>query len=272
MASDNHIVGKSIVVTGAASGFGDLVTRKALARGAQVAALDISPVDHEQNDSLLIARADVTDAGQMQMAVDAAIERFGRIDVLVNNAGTMPLAFYSDHARALDAWTRCLDVNIKGVLNGIAAVYNHMMARSRGHIDNLSSIYGNYPVAGAGVYGATKAAVNFLSEALRVECQGKIKVTVIRPTGVPATGLAAGIVNPQAIVGLTAQNTAAYVETVQAYMSGSLPDEQRDANHPQYAVLHPEAVADGIIHAIDQPWGVSVSDVTIRATGEPFIL
>ena len=220
----------------------------------------------------MFVKADVTDAGQMQRAADEAIKQFGKIDVLVNNAGTMPLAFYSDHAKALKAWARCLDVNVKGVLNGIAAVYDHMMARSRGHIVNLSSIYGNFPVAGAGVYGASKAAVNFISESLRAECQGKIKVTVIKPTGVPATGLAGGIINPQAIIGLTAQNTATYIETIQAYFSGSLPDEQGDIDNPRYAVLGPEAIADHILFAINQPWGVSVADVTIRATGEQFIL
>ena len=100
---------------------------------------------------------------------------------MVNNAGVMPLAFYADHADAGAAWERCIDINIKGVLNGIVAVYDQMIAQGRGHIVNLSSIYGNFPVAGAGVYGASKAAVNFLSEALRVEAQGRIKVTVVKP-------------------------------------------------------------------------------------------
>ena len=191
MASQDYIAGKTVMVTGAASGFGNLVARKAAALGAEVVAVDINAPGPE-DDGVLFVQTDVTDAGQMQRAAEAAIGQFGKIDVLVNNAGTMPLAFYSDHAKALDAWGRCLDVNIKGVLNGIAAVYDHMIARSRGHIVNLSSIYGNFPVAGAGVYGASKAAVNFISESLRAECQGRIKVTVIKPTGVPATGLAGG--------------------------------------------------------------------------------
>ena len=85
-----------------------------------------------------------------------------------------------------------------------------MIAQGRGHIVNLSSIYGNFPVVGAGVYGATKAAVNFLSESLRMESRGKIKVTIVKPTGVPGTGLAGGIVNQAAIVGILGQNMPSY--------------------------------------------------------------
>src|SRR5204863_10039095 len=104
-------------------------------------------------------RADVSDAEQVQQAVDTAVERFGRVDVLVNNAGVMPNAFVADHARALAAWDRCIDIHVKGVVHGICAVYDHMMRQGSGHIVNISSIYGNAGVAGAAVYCATKAAV-----------------------------------------------------------------------------------------------------------------
>jgi len=128
-----------------------------------------------------------------------AVDQFGAIDVMVNNAGVMPLSFYADHAEAASAWDRCIDINLKGVLHGIIVVHDQMIEQGRGHIVNISSIYGNYPVAGAAVYGATKAAVNVLSEALRQESQGRIKVTTIRPTGVPTTGLGAGVINPAAV-------------------------------------------------------------------------
>jgi NADP-dependent 3-hydroxy acid dehydrogenase YdfG len=148
-----------------------------------------------------------------------------------------------------------------------------MIAQGQGHIVNVSSIYGNFPVAGAGVYGATKAAVNFLSESLRVESQGKIKVTLIKPTGVPGTGLGAGIVNPAAVVGILGQNAAAYLETVRGLASGGPgAAAQMDPESIAYALLAPDHIADAVIHAINQPWGVSLGDITIRASGDGYIL
>jgi NADP-dependent 3-hydroxy acid dehydrogenase YdfG len=215
---------------------------------------------------------DVARLEQMTALAQRTIDQFGRIDVMVNNAGIMPLAFYSDHAKAASAWDRCIDINIKGVLNGIIAVYDQMIQQGRGHIVNLSSIYGNDPVVGAGVYGATKAAVNTLSESLRVESQGKIKVTIIKPTGVPGTELSSGIVNPGAIVGILGQNTADYLQKMTAHMAGELPTEKTDPNSVEYYALDPEHVADQILYAINQPWGVSVGDLTIRASGDAYIL
>ena len=215
---------------------------------------------------------DVVDPAAFRALAQKAMERFGCIDVLVNNAGIMPLGFFSDHARAAAAWDRCIDVNIKGVLNGILAVHDQLIAQGRGHIVNLSSIYGNFPVAGAAVYGASKAAVNFLSEALRVESQGRIKVTTIRPTGVPLTGLGKGVVNPMAIVGILGQNAGEYLPEMQAFAAGTLPPEKTDPQSPQYVALDPAFLADQILYAIDQPWGVSIGDITVRATGDRYIL
>ena len=147
-----------------------------------------------------------------------------------------------------------------------------MIEQGRGHIVNLSSIYGNYPVSGAGVYGATKAAVNTLSESLRVESQGKIKVTIIKPTGVPGTGLSTGIVNPEAIVGILGQHAATYLQKMGAHMAGELPAEETDPNSIEYYALDPEFLADQILYAINQPWGVSVGDLTVRASGDGYIL
>ena len=147
-----------------------------------------------------------------------------------------------------------------------------MIAQGQGHIVNISSIYGNFPVAGAGVYGATKAAVNFLSESLRVESQGKIKVTVIKPTGVPATGLGAGVVNPAAIVGILGQNASSYLATMRTLASGGPSADQADPENIAYAALGPDYIADEVIHAINQPWGVSLGDITIRASGDGYIL
>jgi NADP-dependent 3-hydroxy acid dehydrogenase YdfG len=276
----NYIAGKSVVVTGAGSGFGKLVSERAAALGARVVCADIGLEAAEASaagvrDAGGMARAfraDVANIAEMRALARSAVEAFGAIDVMVNNAGVMPLAFYADHSAAVDAWHRCIDVNFKGVLNGIVAVYDQMIAQGRGHIVNLSSIYGNFPVVGAAVYGATKAAVNFLSESLRVEARGKIKVTTVKPTGVPSTGLASTVINEAAAVGIVAQNMPALMEMFSQMAEGSLPEERLDPNSIEYPSLAPEFIADAIVHAINQPWGVSIGDITVRAAGDHFIL
>ena len=276
----NHVAGKVIVVTGAASGFGRLVCEKTAALGAAVLCADVNEEGVRATADTIEsaggqAEATVTDVRhleQMKALASRAVERFGCIDVMINNAGIMPLAFYADHENAAEAWERCIDINIKGVMNGIIAVYDQMIAQGRGHVVNLSSIYGNHPVAGAAVYGASKAAVNFLSEALRVESQGKIKVTNVKPTGVPATGLGSGVVNQGAIIGILGQNAAAYLQQMQAHMSGELPAAASDVENIEYYALAPEHLADQIVYAIDQPWGVSIGDITVRASGDGYIL
>lgn len=276
----SHLQNKTIVITGAASGFGRLVCEKAAALGANVVGGDVSEekliqvVDQitEAGHQMVGQACDVTVMEQVQNLVDSAVERFGGVDVMINNAGIMPLAFYADHKEARSAWSTCIDVNIKGVLHGIMAAHDQMLDQGRGHVVNLSSIYSNFPVAGAAVYGASKAAVNFLSEALRVESQGKIKVTTIRPTGVPSTNLSSAVVNDQAIVGILGQNAAAYGQLMAASATGSLPAEHLDREHIEYFALAPEDLADQIIYAIDQPWGVVIGDVTVRASGDGYIL
>jgi NADP-dependent 3-hydroxy acid dehydrogenase YdfG len=276
----NHIADKVIVITGAASGFGRLVSSKVAALGAKVVGGDLDAAGLAAAAAAIQAAGgvmatrvtDVTRYGDLQALAALALERFGRIDVMVNNAGTMPLAFYADHARATAAWERCIDVNIKGVLYGMLAVHDTMIAQGRGHIVNLSSIYGNFPVVGAGVYGASKAAVNVLSESLRMESQGRIKVTIVKPTGVPATNLSGGIVNPAAVVGILGHNMASYGAKMQALAAGQLPAADRDPDSITYVALEPDYLADQIVYAIDQPWGVSIGDITVRAAGDGYIL
>ena len=276
----DHLAGKSIVITGAAGGFGSLVARKAAARGAMVTLGDIDLAAAEALAAELGAaggkaqavRVDVTRLAEVKALVARAVDAFGRIDVMINNAGIMPLAFIADHEAAYGAWERCIDINIKGVLNGMVAAHDPMIAQGRGQIVNLSSIYGNFPVTGAAVYGASKAAVNFLSESLRVEARGRIKVTTIKPTGVPSTGLSGTVINPAAGVGIVAQNMPEFGAMLAAMQDGSFPSERLDPENIDYASLAPEHIADAIIHAIDQPWGVSISEITVRGAGDHFIL
>jgi NADP-dependent 3-hydroxy acid dehydrogenase YdfG len=275
-----HIAGKAIVITGAGGGFGRLVARKAGARGARVTCGDINEVAARETVQSILAAggqaqalsADVTRLEDLVALVQASVTAFGGVDVMVNNAGVMPLAFFSDHAAAHAAWTRCIDINIKGVLNGMVAAYDPMIAAGRGQIVNVSSIYGNFPVAGAAVYGASKAAVNFLSESFRLETRGKIKVTTVKPTGVPATGLGASVINRDAVVGILGANMPAFQQMVGAMTDGSLPAAALDPEEMDYVSLAPEHIADAILHAIDQPWGVSIGEITIRAAGDHFIL
>ena len=278
--SENYIDDKVIIITGAASGFGRLVCQKTAALGARIIACDINEAELNETAHSITAAggeaiavlADVTSRNEMLALADQTIDAFSEIDVMINNAGTMPLAFYSDHDEAAEAWDRCIDINIKGVLNGITAVHDQMLKQGRGHVVNISSIYGNYPTAGAAVYGATKAAVIFLSESLRMESQGRIKVTTIRPTGVPATGLGAGIINPEAVSGLLGANTAAYVSKFEAAQTGQLPSRMLDKNEIEYFALDPDSLSDQIVYAINQPWGIVISDMTIRASGDGYIL
>jgi NADP-dependent 3-hydroxy acid dehydrogenase YdfG len=276
----NDVIGKSIVITGAGGGFGKLVSEKAAALGAKLTCADINLEAAESvaagiraaGGQARAAAADVTRIEDMRAVAAAAVGAYGAIDVMVNNAGVMPLAFIADHDAALDAWSRCIDINIKGVMNGTVAVFDQMMAQGRGHVINISSIYGNHPVAGAAVYGATKAAVNYFSESLRVEARGRIKVTIVKPTGVLATGLAATVVNGQAGAGIMGHNAADFADTLAQMRTGTLPPDRLDPASIGYVSLAPEHIADAIVHVINQPWGVSIGDITVRAAGDHFIL
>lgn len=274
----DHISGKSVVITGAGSGFGRLTAEKLASEGARITCIDVNAAAAEATATAIRSVggeaqafvADVTSIDAMRAAASAAIAAYEAIDVMVNNAGIMPLAFIADHASALPAWERCIDINFKGVMNGCIAVHDQMMAQGRGHIVNLSSIYGNRASVGAAVYGATKAAVDYFSHALRQEARGKIKVTVIKPTGVMATGLMGTVVNPAAGSGLIGHNLAAFYEDLGKLQSGDA-GELIDQDSVAYGFLTPDHIAEAIVHTINQPWGVAISDVTVRASGDYYI-
>lgn len=279
-AGNGHLDGRVVVVTGGGGGFGRLIGEMCAARGARVVVGDIDgDAATSTADAIRTASGeaeavavDVRDLSQVEALAARAVDAFGAIDVMVNNAGIMPLAFIADHEQARDAWDRCIDINLKGVLHGIIAVHDRMVAQGRGHVVNISSIYANAGTAGSGVYSATKAAVAVLSDSLRVESQGTIKVTVVRPTGVLGTGLAGGVVNPAAAVGIVGANQQGYMENVMASLGGTLDGPAADVDEPAYWDIQPEDVAAQVVHAIDQPWGVTISDVTVRATGEQFVI
>jgi NADP-dependent 3-hydroxy acid dehydrogenase YdfG len=274
-----YLAGKVVIVTGAGSGFGKLIAQKCAAGGAKVVGTDINGESLSETFEGIRAAgmegtahvADVTNLAQVKAAAQKAIDTYGAIDVLVNNAGVMPLAYFADHERAWEKWHQAIDINIKGVVNGIAAVYDQMIAQGRGHVVNISSIYGNAGAEGAGVYSATKAAVNALSDSLRIEAAGRIKVTTIKPTGVLGTNLAGTVVNETAITGIVGHKADQFAENLSNLQSGGLRPEQMDVDSVEYWLITPDDLTDAVVHVIDQPWGISLSDVTVRASGENFI-
>ena len=198
-----------------------------------------------------------------------AVDTYGRIDVLVNNAGTMPLAFFSEHEQALDKWEQCIDISIKGTIFGISAVYDQMIKQGQGQVINVSSIYANFPVAGAGVYQVAKMGVQYLAESLRSECQGKIKVTTIKPTGFMKTNLSSSVVDQMAMMPAVAGPLEILSNWVE---EAPLRPDFHDINSMTYNDPDPQVLADNIIYAINQPWGVSIGDLTVRASGESFVI
>jgi NADP-dependent 3-hydroxy acid dehydrogenase YdfG len=275
----SYLDGKVLFVTGAAGGFGREIITQAAARGALAIVADIDAAGAERTAAEITAAGgtahgvglDVRDRAAFADVVNKVVADYGRVDVLVNNAGIMPLAFLADHNRAADAWDRCVDINLKGTLHGVYAVYDHMMGQGSGHIVNISSVYGNAGVAGAAVYSATKAAIATLSNALRVETQGRIKVTIVRPSGMPGTNLSAGIIDFAAPAPLAAHRVAVWQEHIGQLVAGTMPSELSDTEDVRCWALPPAAAAAQVVHVIDQPLGVAITELTLRASGEDYV-
>jgi NADP-dependent 3-hydroxy acid dehydrogenase YdfG len=275
----SHLTGRVVAVTGAAGGFGREIAAQSAARGAIAAVLDIDEAGAKQAAEQIAAAGgtatgiglDVRDRGAFAEAIDRVVAEYGRVDVLVNNAGIMPLAQLADHARAADAWDRCVDINLKGTMHGIYAVYDHMAGQGHGHIVNISSVYGNAGIAGSAVYGATKAAIATLSNALRVEAGGRIKVTLVRPSGMAGTGLSAGIIDFAAPAALAGHRVGVWQERVGRFAAGTMPAEWTDPEQIACWTLRPADAAAQVVHAMDQPLGVAITEITLRASGEDYV-
>lgn len=277
---ENYVKDKVIIITGAGSGFGKSTALKASDMGGKVVCADINEgaikaligeIKEKGNQAEYVV-TDVSDKEQVDAMAKFAVDQYGRIDVLVNNAGIMPVGFYADHEKSWQLWDKCIDICLKGVLYGICAVHDQMVKQGQGQIINLSSTYANAPVAGGGAYQAAKIGVRYLSEILRQESQGLIKVTTINPTGVPTTGLMGTVVNPASFKGLLGCNLEANIERRAKKDSGELSPDYDDVNSVKCWFLESEHVADNIIYCMDQPWGVSIGDMTVRSSGELFVL
>lgn len=277
----DYLKNKVVVITGAGSGFGKLTTQKLIQAGSKVIGADIkedrlkSLATDLNSANFKYKKTDVSNRDDVKDLITFAVDQFNQIDVLVNSAGIMPLALLSDHEKAIDIWSKCIDINFKGTLYGITAVYDQMIKQGKGQIINLSSIYGDIPVYGSTPYGATKAAVSFMTDALRTESRGKIKFTTIRPTGSP-THLNDSIVNFKAAVGAAGINDIQeFSEIQEKLLTGKASEDEKkfgDSENIQNMVLEPQYIADNIVYAINQPDGVCVSDITVRAANDYLVI
>lgn len=197
-----NIKGKVIVITGASSGLGEAAAKMLSSQGAIVVLAArrkdrIEALAEELNANggrSLAIETDVTDVEQMKKLVDSAVNEFGRVDVMINNAGLMPLSPLEQ--LRIDDWNKMIDVNIKGVLYGIAAALPYMKKQQSGHFINVSSVAGHVVNPGSAVYAGTKHAVRVISEGLRQEVKPyNIRTTIVSP-GAVATELPDSVTDP----------------------------------------------------------------------------
>lgn len=236
-------IDKVVLITGASSGIGAGIARELAAAGARVMLgarrverLEALAADLNATGGRVLAHPlDVTDRASVATFVDAARGAWGPVDVIVNNAGVMPLSLMA--SMKVEEWKRMIDVNIKGVLYGIAAVLPEMTARGSGHIVNIASIGALSVVPTAAVYCATKHAVRAISDGLRQENKA-LRVTCVHP-GVVESELADTITDPVA------------AEAMRSYRA---------------IALKPDAIARAVRFAIEQPDDVDVNEIVVRPT------
>jgi NADP-dependent 3-hydroxy acid dehydrogenase YdfG len=239
----SNVENKVIAITGASSGIGEATARLLAQKGLRVLlgarrTDRLEAIASQIRDKGGIAEyhaLDVTNLDEMQAFVDFAKNKFGRLDVMVNNAGVMPLSKLE--VLKIDEWNRTIDVNIRGVLHGIAAALAIFKQQQSGQFINLSSIGGHSVYPTAAVYCATKFAVRAISEGLRQELTD-IRVTVISP----------GVTESELPNTITDTEAAQWVEGFRE------------------AIISPDAIARAIAFAIEQPHDVDVSEIVVRPT------
>lgn len=241
------IEGKVVAVTGASSGIGEATALLLAERGAKVVlgARRSGPLEAlaariaGAGGEAAFAPTDVRRRDDLSALVKLARERYGKLDVLVSNAGVMPISPLDD--LRVEDWEDMIDVNLKGVLYGIAAALPVFREQGSGHFVNLASTAALRVVPSMSVYSGTKMAVRAISEGLRQEAGDKLRVTIISP-GMTRTNFAEAMTNPE----------------VKARL-----EERRDAT-----AMPPDAIARAIAFAIEQPAGVDVGEVVVRPTAQ----
>jgi NADP-dependent 3-hydroxy acid dehydrogenase YdfG len=235
---------KIVVITGASSGLGEATARRLAREGAKLV-LGARRLERLQTlagelslGDEAVVQTDVTDYEQVRRLVDHAVQTHGRVDAIINNAGLMPLSPLE--ALKVEDWDRTIDVNLKGVLYGIAAALPHMKEQQSGHVINVSSVAGHTVNPGGAVYSATKYGVRVISEALRQEVKPyNIRTTVISP-GAVATELPGSVTEPD-----VAENVDALYESV---------------------AVSADSFASMVLFAMSQPEDVDVNEILFRPT------
>ncbi len=246
----NNINNKVVVITGASSGIGETTAKHLAGRGALIALgarrkdrLDKLVREIQDAGGRAIAfRTDVTKRRDVDALVKGAVDAFGSVNVLINNAGVMPLSRIDK--LQYDDWERMIDVNVKGVLYGIGAVLPYMQAQKSGHVINVASVAGHrVPLNnGSAVYSATKFAVRAISEGLRQEVKAyNIRTTIISP-GAIQTELPDTVTDPD----------------IKQNMQGLL-----------HVAISADSIARAIAYAIEQPEEYDVNEILLRPTAQP---
>ena len=245
------IKGKVAIITGASSGIGYATAQTLAKAGVKVAigarrvdklaelAKNISSAASNEGDNVFYQKLDVTQRSECDNFAKAVLDKWGSIDILINNAGLMPLSFFKN--LKVDEWDKMIDVNIKGVLYCTGAVISHMKEKKSGHIVNISSVAGRIVFPAGSVYCATKHAIAAFSEGLRQEfsVRSNIRVTSIEP-GVVATEL----------------NNTITDESLKGFLE----------NTKNMEALQAQDIANAILYAVDSPSHVNVNEVLIRPT------
>ncbi len=246
---DRFTQGPVVAITGASSGIGEAIARRLGAAGARVV-LGARRVDRLQAVAREIGDAggeahvvalDVTRREDVARLVEEARSRFGRLDVLVSNAGIMPLSAFE--ALKVDEWDRMIDVNLRGVLYGVAAALPVFQAQGSGHFVHVTSVADRVVVPTAGVYAATKFAVRALSEGLRAEVGPTIRVTLVAP-------------------GAT-----------ESELANSISDEEmrrRVVEEYRTKLIPADAIARAVAFAIEQPPEVDVNEIVVRPSAQSY--
>jgi NADP-dependent 3-hydroxy acid dehydrogenase YdfG len=242
----SNIQGRVVVITGASSGIGEATARHLAAKGAAVfigarrkERLDAVVADIESTGGRAAAmKVDVTKRSEVDAFVQAAVGKFGRMDVLVNNAGLMALGPIAK--TLVDEWDRMIDINIKGVLYGVAAALPVFARQKSGHIINIASVAAHKVSVGGAVYCATKHAVRAISEGVRQEVDA-IRTTIISP-GAVQSELPLGVSDPETSAGIK-----------EFYRLMAIPAD---------------AVARAVAFAIEQPADVDINEILLRPTAQ----
>jgi NADP-dependent 3-hydroxy acid dehydrogenase YdfG len=240
---------KVAIITGASSGIGYATSLTLSKAGIRVAVgarrterlQELEKQIIKNNGEILVQKTDVTRKSDCDSLVNTIVEKWGKVDILINNAGLMPLSYFKNGN--VEEWEQMIDVNIKGVLYCTSAVVPHMLEKKSGHIINISSVAGRIVFAGGSVYCATKHAIAALSEGLRKELSPtyNIRVTCIEP----------GAVETELLESITDESMTGFIQATK-----------------NMETLRSDDIANAILYAVQAPGHVNVNEILIRPTAQ----